>query len=158
MKGMGWKDDVIYIAPNPENNTLIIYNKRRKPAGLTGFQLNIENARWIRNKKKYSQELALNLSEDARRALHETDWNEEEDGGYGEIVRLDNFIEDLRDAIKNYPDSLKESLSAVEIAYIKHLKEYVTYLEKKGGKKPDGIDAIERKYEDKNAKTKEANK
>lgn len=74
MKGMNWEDDEVEIFPEPVKGEIIIKNPHKKPVGFTRFFLNVDDAKWIRNKKKYQHELSQNLTPEARKILHETNW------------------------------------------------------------------------------------
>jgi len=137
IKGMGWEDDIVDIEPDPERNLVVISNSSRAPVGLTGFQLNIRELRWIRNKKKYRKNLNQNLSEEGRKVLHDTDWADVEDGGYINVKYAWDTIEGIKKTIKNTSDKdLKDVQRALIMNYSNYIKCLVKHLQKKGGKEP----------------------
>ena len=103
MKGMGWSSDEVEIIPNPDENIITLKNPSKKAAGFTGFRLNVQDAKWEKNKKKYQRNLSKNLSPEGRKILHSTDWKNVEDGGYCIIRNGFDFIKGLNTLIKKGP-------------------------------------------------------
>jgi hypothetical protein len=146
MKGMNWKDDVIELTADPEENSLKIKNILTKPVGLIGFAENIQNAKYERNKKKFLQRLNQNLSGEGRKILFDTNWDEVEDGGYHQVFlfyQISKFYEKESEKNKNHEfKELDKSLSSVYKRYAIKLKKY---LEKKGAKKPSWFLKMDKK-------------
>ena len=137
MKGMGWSHDEVEIEPDPDNNRLIITNPNRPAAGFMGFQFNLQDLKWARNKKKYQQELSSNLSPEGRRMLLGTNWDHVEDGGYWNVKYYHDSIIELNKKPRKNKEKIKTLLQEAE--------KLSNYLEKHGGKKPDWMAPIDKK-------------
>ncbi len=146
MKGMGWKDDIIEITVNPEENTLKIKNILTKPVGLIGFAENIQNAKYEKNKKKFLQKLNQNLSKEGRKTLFDTNWDEIEEGGYHQVLlfyQTSEFYE--KESKKKKDHEFKELDKSLASIYKRYAIELKKYLEKKGSKKPSWFLKINKK-------------
>lgn len=67
IKAMGWKDDKITLVPNPNDNTMLLINKKRKAIGLLKFCLILNEYKWKRNNKQYKEILRINKKTDFKK-------------------------------------------------------------------------------------------
>lgn len=145
MKGMGWSADKVEVIPNPENNTITLKNNSKKAIGSTGFLLNINEAKWEKNKKEYAKNISQNISPEGRKILYSTNWDEVEDGGYYTIRNGFYALKEFDRLIKNGPKELLDAHKSFKQTQIYYLKGLLKYLEQKGGKKPRWLKPYETK-------------
>ena len=145
VEALGWKEgDVIEFDYNQEGQLLLTNKNRKSNQGLT-LALELARKQWLLNKKKYSKELAENLTPDARQVLHSTNWEEVRDGSYYKLIETYHGIQALNESANSYPHSLKESLMMVIDAHKNYARALQKHLDDNGGPKPDNYKALEKK-------------
>jgi len=137
MKGLNWRDDVVNIKLNPENNTIEIENILTKPVGFLGLHLNIGNAKYEKNKKKFQQALYKDITKEGRKVLYDTKWEEVDDGGYHLVALHLNYSKFYKEFSKkqknNKMNIIEKVLSQKHEEYAIEIKKE---LEKRKAKKP----------------------
>lgn len=113
--GMKWQDNNIELIPKPEENELIIKNLDTKPVSVTEFFLNINEARWIKNKKKYRRDLRRNMSRDGRQILNDHDiWIKECEDKIASYKNILKTLEEYKDNKKFLNSQIKEIKSVIK--------------------------------------------